>query len=317
MAEENKEQVSENAGNTENTQVSGSDGNTGPQTGDTQLDLAKIYVLDPRTDDKMTGLEVKTLVNQGKLHRKQQSEFDKSVSEMSKTKERYETEMAQLRTKVELLETNRRIDEMKETTSDDDTFDPFAEEPATKKTVNPVKSDRQINPEEIEKKVMSLVDQRLDLERQQRDMIEKSQNFDRARDRALRIQFKKEFPSADEDEIQDMIGSMDVVRKNDLDARNRYGDDMDKAMELIIEGDSYSLRAAKAMATAMMKQDRADAKAKQQREIETITKGVFEPPTGKETKPVSNPKNEMKARQQRRKDAEENLHKMNAVKMNG
>jgi hypothetical protein len=92
---------------------------------------------------------------------------------------------------------------------------------------------------------------------------------------------------------------------------------MDKAMELIIEGDSYSMRAAKAMASAMLKQERAEAKAKQQREIETISKGVFETPQGKEIKPVTNPKDEPKARIQRKKDAEEMLRKMNSVKMNG
>ena len=314
---ENTNQVSEQKDvKTEQPQVQVDAGNT-EQTGDMQLDLAKTYILDPRTDDKLTGLEARTLINQGKLYRQKQSEFDKSVSEMSKTKERYETEMAQLRTKVELLETNRRIDEMKETTSDDGTFDPFAEEPAAKKTVNPVKSDRQINPEEIEKKIMSLVDQRLDLERQQRDLIEKSQSFSRARDRTLRMQVKKEFPSADEDEIEAIVGSMDVARKNDLEANMSYGNDPDKAMGLITEADSYSLRAAKAMATAILKQERAEAKAKQQREIETISKGVSEPSSGKETKPVTNPKDEMKARQQRKKDAEEMLRKMNSVKMNG
>jgi hypothetical protein len=148
-------------------------------------------------------------------------------------------------------------------------------------------------------------------------LIEKSQSFSRARDRTLRTQVKKEFPSANEDEIEAIVGSMDVARKNDLEANMSYGNDPDKAMGLITEADTYSLRAAKAMATAMLKQERAEAKDKQQREIETISKGVFETPSGKDTKPVTNPKDELKARQQRKKDAEDMLRKMNSVKMNG
>jgi hypothetical protein len=320
MAENNKEQVSNEEGQTEmETQVSNNkEGQTVSQPDGSELDLVKEYTLSKLTGEKYTGREIKQRINESKLFREKQSQFDKQTAELAKKEEGYQREIERLKTEKSLFETNSRINRIEQKETDD--FDPFApdEEESTKPMTRveaPVR--QQNNPDDIEKKVMSLVDQRLDLERQQRDLIEKSQNFDRARDRSLRIQLKKEFPSADEDEIQDMIGSMDVVRKNDLDARNRYGDDMDKAMELIIEGDSYSLRAAKAMASAMLKQERAEVKAKQQREIETITKGMFEAPEGKETKPVTNPKNEMKARQQRKKDAEDMLRKMNSVRQNG
>ena len=312
-------QVSMESGTTEDkSQGSAENGNTVEPDG-SEVDLTREYTLNKLTGEKYTGHEIRQRINESKLFREKQSQFDKQTAELAKKEEGYQREIERLRTEKSLLETNRRINR-NETQKETDDFDPFAdiEEESTKPTtreISPVR--QQINSDDIEKKVMNLVDQRLGFERQQRDLIEKSQQFDRARDRTLRIQLKKEFPSADEDEIQDMIGSMDVARKNDIEAHLGYGNDPDKSMSLVSEADAYSLRAAKAMASAMLKQERAEVRAKQQREIETISKGVFEPPSGKDTKPVSNPKDELKARQQRKKDAEENLRKMNAVRMNG
>jgi len=315
---EQKEQVSNEQGQTEKeTQVSDPEGQTVSKPDGFEVDLSRSYVINPLTKEAYTGQEIRQRINESKLFRQKQSDFDKQTAELAKKEEGYQREIERLKTEKSLLETNSRISRI-ETQRETDDFDPFAtEEESTnlKTRVEPAR--QQINPEEIEKKVMSLVDQRLDLERQQRDLIEKSQSFSRARDRTLRMQVKKEFPSADEDEIESIVGSMDVARKNDLEANMSYGNDPDKAMGLITEADSYSLRAAKAMASAMLKQEREEAKAKQQREIETISKGVFEPSTEASKKPITNPKNEMKARQQRKRDAEEMLRKMNAVKMNG
>jgi hypothetical protein len=319
MAENNKEQVSNEEGQTEmETQVSNNkEGQTVSQPDGLEVDLVKEYTLNKLTGEKYTGHEIRQRINESKLFREKQSQFDKQTAELAKKEEGYQREIERLKTEKSLLETNSRINRIEQKETDD--FDPFApdEEESTKPMTREIPVRQQNNPEEIEKKVMSLVDQRLDLERQQRDLIEKSQSFSRARDRTLRTQVKKEFPSANEDEIEAIVGSMDVARKNDLEANMSYGNDPDKAMGLITEADTYSLRAAKAMATAMLKQERAEAKDKQQREIETISKGVFETPSGKDTKPVTNPKDELKARQQRKKDAEDMLRKMNSVKMNG
>jgi hypothetical protein len=321
---EQKTQVSESeSGNTETSQVSTETGQTNVTPDDFEVDLSKTYKINPLTGESYTGQEIRQRINESKLFRQKQSDFDKATAEMQKKEETYKAEIQRLETARQLAEANSRISKIEnQKAAEDDTYDPYAPLEEEKPTmqyqpvINPVRQPVQSDPDEIEKRVLSKVDEILDKERQQRAQIEAVQNFTKAEKEARRIEIKRNYNVLTDDEVNEIINNDDVATRNTLDANNYITTNPEEAFRLVSEANKYRQRAINLLAKAEVKQERYDTQQQRQKEIMTRSTAQQEKLVYSE-KPTTNPADEKKARQSYREIAEANAEQRRIMKSAG
>jgi len=323
---EPKDQVSESeSGNTETSQVSTETGQTTSKPDDFEVDLSKTYKINPLTGESYTGQEIRQRINESKLFRQKQSDFDKATAEMQKKEDSYKAEIQRLEAARQLAEANSRISKIENQQEvSQEEYDPFApldldEEKPTmqyKPEMYPVHQPVQSDPDEIEKRVLSKVDEILDKERRQRAQIEAVQNFTKAEKEARRIEIKRNYNVLTDDEVNEIINNDDVATRNTLDANNYITTDPEEAFRLVSEANKYRQRAINLLAKAEVKQERYDMQQQRQKEIMTRSTAQQEKLVYSE-KPITNPADEKKARQSYREIAEANAEQRRIMKSAG
>jgi hypothetical protein len=313
----------EESGKTENPQVSTEAGQTEVKTDGYEVDLSKTYKINQLTGEAYTGQEIRQMINESKLLRKKQSDFDKATAEMQKKEAEYKQAIEKLTTDKALTEANSRISRIENLKSVEEEYDPFAPLEETKPTTQykPIESPvRQIDPEEIEKRILNEVEERLNRVEQQRAQIEEIQGFRKARITNLTKQYKSEFPVLTEAEIGEIVSSLEVARNNELEANN-YVSSPDnqirqRGYELIVEADKYTKTANTLLAKATVKQERYDIQQQQQKEL--MTRNTAQKQKTTYTDKISNrADDDADFRKALRQEALEEEHQRKAMKASG
>ena len=278
-ANEKKEQVSDELGLTDlDGQESEVLGKTDSLGGDLSLELEKEYIINSKTREKMTGQDLRTLANQGKLSRELQSKLDVTQNEHKLALQRLtelERENNELATKATVSEMLRQGKPKESAESDDDDIlsmwaDADAEE--QKPTPNPVnrRNREQTNPSQNDelKELKEKISQIEEAERRRTAESELSQ-FARIEQEIAFTDLKNELPDLTDQDIRSIIKTDNMATTLKIQAMDKRAQGDNTWADTYAEGRELEKKAIKMRVDAYKQQETKSVT----REYDTLIEG--------------------------------------------
>ncbi len=256
----NKETISDDKGlNTDDQQKSVNLGNNDSLNGDLSVELDRTYVLNSKTGETITGLELQKLANQGKLSRELQSRLDKTTAEHKTIVDenaRLKQEREQLIVKATIADSfiqGKPTQQTEMEPGDDFLWEDEGIEP--KKTVTKPVNLRNRNenssqvPNEIINEVKSIRDELQDIKaerKQTADQVELERIAKFVTERKF-VAIKTKLPDIGDTELRRIIQTEDTAERLNIEAMNKrlsgdvtFADDLAQSVELVAKArDSY------------------------------------------------------------------------------
>lgn len=261
------ETTSNDEGLTAQEQKSGNLGNNDSLNGDSPIELDRTYVLNSKTGETITGLELQKLANQGKLSRELQSRLDKKTVDLTTATERLsqlESEREQLIVKATIADSfiQGKPTQQTETESGND-FLWEDEGGESKKTVTKPVNLRNRNenssqvPTEIINEVKSIRDELQDIKAERKQTadqveLERIARFDNEQNF---VNLKEELPDIDDTELRKMIQTQDTAERLRIESYNKRLAGNDTWADDLAQSREYQKRYRRGYVEAVKRQE--------------------------------------------------------------
>lgn len=253
----NKETISDDKGLTAKEQESGNLGNTDSQGVNLSLELDREYILNAKTNESLSGLELRNLANQGKLTRSMQSQLDKITSDNKAIVEenaRLKKERDELFVKATVTEMGVSNNQQTETESGTDFLWEDEANEAKKTITKPVNTrNRNENSSQVSNEIInevkSIRDELQDIKaerKQTADQVELERIAKFVTERKF-VAIKTKLPDIGDTELRRIIQTEDTAERLNIEAMNKrlsgdvtFADDLAQSVELVAKArDSY------------------------------------------------------------------------------
>lgn len=269
-----KETISNDQGLTTEGQKSGSLGNTDSSNGNSPIEKDKTYLLNSKTGETISGLELQRLANQGKMSRSLQSQLDKTTAEHKSALDRLaqlERERETLVVKATLADTymaGKPTQQTSDEESDDDFSSIWEDENEGKKTVTkPALRNRNENssiPNEFvnDLKTVKSEIQEIRAERQKisdQTELEKIARYDSEQNF---VTMKNDLPDIADNELRQIVLSENTAEKLRIDAMNKrldgdqsWADDLAESRQILAKARKNYVDAVKRQEVISIQKD--------------------------------------------------------------